>query len=465
MSSSSKKTAVSFSATFLARLFSRFLPKPGAPMDLETLSAQLNKDPESYAEEYKKILLAYSSMIDIPVQNSSRVKQFLSILSPYIFKIDTEFPSVAVKHLQKTTDEHIRKDLVRLLVFFYNKRLIEPRYFFRLYLEYADKLEVSAVTKYCEISCLDVFIDYLRNGNDRQKPFSFLMVVYIYENLDFSKAARCKEKWTFKISSETSSGPLYVGSNANLAMAKCLELIMENLFTAPKLIKIAVLYFLNEIDFCVSENPKIVECIGFSTAEKLCKKLITNIRAKQDLRATRVLKYRVITVLKKYYGLDIRIGARLLRLIDPTKEDLKDILALVIDAVDESEVESVVDKILETFCCEHKDDDFIAYGLNILREFVLKFDIGEYVHGKINFRLGKSRSVFYAQSALLKAIKGCGPGREVFYVRKKATKEEKLRAASEGRGSTYFKRKALRKRNSQKTSAVKRKCSRGRKGK
>lgn len=431
-------------------------------MDLETLSIQLSKDPESYAEEYRKVLLAYSSLTDVPVQSTARVKQFLNILSPYIFKIETDFPSVAVAHLQKTTDSLVRKELVRLLVFFYNKRLISPENFFELYLRHSGKFEVSAVTSYCGLSCMPVFLDYLSRGDDRQRSFAFLMVVYAYESLDFNKRER-REK-AFKISPSIPPENPGSGECSPLRREKCAEVIMANLFSTPKLIKIAVLYFLNEIDFCISEHPKIVEDIGFVVAEKLCRKLITNIRAKQDPREVRIQKYRVIVALKRYHGLDIRIGARLLRLVDPTKEDLKDVLAIIIDAVDEDEVKDVVDKVVDTFCGEHKDDEFMAYGLNILREFVTRFDIGDYVLEKINFRHGKNRGVFYAHSALLKTIKKGDPGRGLAHVRRKVTKEEKLRTAMEGRGEIYFKRKAQRKAKANR-GASKKKVQRKQRGK
>ncbi|KAL0265960.1 UNVERIFIED_CONTAM: hypothetical protein PYX00_011677 [Menopon gallinae] len=397
------------------------------PMDLEALAVQLSKNPENYEDEYRQVLRAYESMADLPVQNFARIKPLIDLLSQHVFKIKTEFPSVAIRHLQTTTSTEVRRELVKLVVRLYQRRAIAPPEFLRLYMDHSDRLEVNVATQHCTPECLPVFFDYLERGSDRQKCLSLLMVANLYENADLSAL-------------DGGAG------HAGALEKRCIDILVSNLFTVPKLINIAVLYFLNEIDFCTSDAARIVAGIGFARAEELCRQLLRNIQARADPREMRIKKYRVISTLKRHHGLGIRIGAHLLRLVDPTKEDLKDVLRIILDSVDESEVCSVIDRIVDTFCCEHKDEDFIVYGLNVLREFAARFDVGEYIKERVGPRLGKSKAVRYAHSLLAKVIKKQAvEAREVDYVKRRPSKEEVLQRAQEGRSERRLGRRAARK--------------------
>lgn len=399
-------------------------------MDLEALAVQLNKNPENYADEYRRVLRAYESMIDLPVQNFARIKPLIDLLSQYVFKIKTEFPSVAIRHLKNTASPEVRRVLVKLVVRLYQKRTIVPPEFLRLYMDYADKLEVNIATQHCSSECLHVFFDYLERGSDRQKSLSLLMVAYLYEKADLSAL----------------DGAAGAGTRQSASEKRCIETLVSNLFTVPKLINIAVLYFLSEIDFCTEDASRIVLELGFVRAEELCRQLLRNIMSRADPREMRIKKYRVISTLKAHYGLGIQIGSHLLRLVDPTKEDLKDVLRIILESVDENEVLGVVDKVLDTFCCEHKDEDFIVYGLNVLREFAAKFNVGEYIRERVGYKLGKSKGVRYAHNMLMKVIKKQDvEPRDVDYVKRRPTKDEMLQKATEGREASLLKKKAARK--------------------
>lgn len=409
-------------------------------MDLEALAIQLNKNPENYADEYRRVLRAYESMVDLPVQNFARIKPLIDLLSQYVFKIKTEFPSIAIRHLKTTTSAEVRRELVKLVVRFYQKKTIAPPEFLRLYMDHADKLEVNIATQHCSAECLHVFFDYLERGSDRQKSLSLLMVAYLYEKAD--------------LSAQDGTGALE---------QRCIETLVSNLFTVPKLINIAVLYFLSEIDFCTEDTSRIVSELGFARADELCRRLLKNIMSRADPREMRVKKYRVISTLKAHHGLRIQIGSHLLRLVDPTKEDLKDVLRILLDSVDENEVLSVVNKILDTFCCEHKDEDFIVYGMNVLREFAARFDVGEYIRERVGTKPGKGRGVRYAHSMLMRVIrKQDVEARDIDYVRRRPTKEEMLQRAAEGREAMQQRRRAARK--ERRCAAARRKTGKRRKG-
>lgn len=402
-------------------------------IDLEALSIQLSKDPANYADEYNSVVRAYASMIDLPVQCTERIKQFISILSLYIFKIKSEFPSLAIRHLETTTNDELKKELVKLVTMFYQKQLITPMRFFELYLNHCDKLEIKVAMCHSDIASLHQFFSYLESGNERQKNFSLLMIAFIYEKVDLRREVlrSADNQVTCSMGGTPSRDVL---ANAKSLESKCVEIISASLFTTPKLTKIAMLYFLCDIDFCTDDAAKIVEKIGESGAETLCKKLMRSIRAKDDVREVRILKYKIISTLKKYYGINMPIGQHLLKLIDPTKKDIKDVLGVIMEAVEENEVLGVIDKILSVFCCEHKEDDFIAYGLNLLREFVIRFGVGEYVASKISFKPKKTKSVFYAHSMLMKAIKKKDvSSMEIGYIKRKALKEDKVKMVQQGR--------------------------------
>ncbi|KAM0676367.1 hypothetical protein GVAV_000332 [Gurleya vavrai] len=87
----------------------------------------------------------------------------------------------------------------------------------------------------------------------------------------------------------------------------------------------------------------------------------------------------------------------------------------------------IVDKMIKMFCTEYKDDDFIVYGLNFLKEVCLRNDFGDLIKEKTDiFNKHKSAAVNVAYRGMIKAIKlKISDNKEILYVKKKKTKEEK----------------------------------------
>lgn len=426
-------------------------------MDLDVLSIRLEKDANSYKEEYEKALLAYESMIDLPMENASRLKYFINFLSQYMFKISSNFPSIIVKHLKKTKNFEIHNEIMRIITFLYHKKMVDCVEFFYLYLEYSSKLEIKIATLCNDLDSLNLFIHYFEKGNDRQKCFCLLMIAFLYESFNFQDEIRKhKHKSSIKqnfLDKEFKNIFAEIKLDPEISkeiMHKCEEIIISNLFTTPKLVKISVLYFLSEIDFCKDDVSKIVENIKFKSAEKLCRQLIRSIKTKEDNREIRIQKYKIVSVLKNQYNLSIQTAFDLLKLINFAENDLRDILKIVVDSVDEKDVYEVVDNILDRFCAEYKEDAVIAYGFNILRELAKKLNISEYLSDKIDMKLGKSKCVFYARKSLIKVIKGKESVKEdIDHIKKKATKEEKIAKAKRSEKS-FFRKKGKRRKASKK---------------
>lgn len=165
----------------------------------------------------------------------------------------------------------------------------------------------------------------------------------------------------------------------------------ENLYeNISKLMKISKI--VTEI-----ENPK-----------KIINLLLSQIKDRKDDRKMRLKKLKIISLIKSHFQISVNINTILLRMIDPSSTDLPFIIHILIRSVEKSEMKNVISKIEHLFM-RKPDGDMRSYGLNLLTEIVLidrSPDILRTVQEIAqNNKNDHVKGVFYAQTALIRAIK------------------------------------------------------------
>ncbi|KAG0435383.1 hypothetical protein DMUE_4754 [Dictyocoela muelleri] len=171
--------------------------------------------------------------------------------------------------------------------------------------------------------------------------------------------------------------------------------------------------------------PRIYSDITKKEADDLSKKLFSEVQQKLDERPMRLKKLKIISLIKQIHKLNLKLNNYLLRLIDPSRGDLKFVINILLESMTNDDVKSVVARVVDMFCSEYRDDDFIVYGLNILKEIVLRFKVD--VSDKIKiFRHSKVKSIFYAYSMVMRAVKyGTCDKRDVDFIKMRYRKVKK----------------------------------------
>ncbi|KRH93792.1 hypothetical protein M153_5710004709 [Pseudoloma neurophilia] len=136
--------------------------------------------------------------------------------------------------------------------------------------------------------------------------------------------------------------------------------------------------------------------------------LFRQVSERKDTRQMRLKKLKVISLVKSYFKLSIDISTTLLRMIDPSSDDLPFVIHILIRSVEKSQMSSVISRIVQLFL-RKPDSDMKCFGLNLLREIVL-IDRSEPILEKIkdladDTKNQKGKGVFYMYSMLMRAIK------------------------------------------------------------
>ncbi|ELA46392.1 hypothetical protein VCUG_02114 [Vavraia culicis subsp. floridensis] len=160
--------------------------------------------------------------------------------------------------------------------------------------------------------------------------------------------------------------------------------------------------------------------------------LLVQVKGRKDIRSTRLKKLKVISLIKLHFKVPVRINDILLKMIDPSKDDLPVVMHILVRSIERSDTRNIVQKINHLFCTR-KDDDMKCYGLNLLKEIVL-LDRNEEIISDIRniaseFRNNKVKGVFHTYCALMRAIKyGVTDNKSFEYLakRKKWTQNNKL---------------------------------------
>lgn len=386
-------------------------------MDFITLTVQIQKQPTHYQSEFETILLQYIHLTTLPAISTKQALSYINFLTTTTGFYKSTYPETLLLHYTTTEDRRLKDEILNNLFILKHKHLIDDVSFFKAILHHADLTKILSrviieVKDYTGLIAL--FASYLKDGDDKQIRFSIFMLCYIYE-----------------------------------CGGKCEDIIVQGLIGEKKIQTICMVYLCNEIEFSKKEKSRILMEMGDYNASRIIEKLCKEIKRK-ELREVKIRKLRCIDILKKEYELTYDISTSIFQLIDPSKDDLKTLMELLVDNLDMNF--DVIDKLIKTFCAEYRDDDFIVYGLNFLKEACLKYDIEDFVMERIDiFNKHKNSGVNLAYRGVIKALKEKeSDGREITHIRRKSSREEKIEAKKAGQVLNKFRAKNRKKKKSKK---------------
>ncbi|TBU13475.1 hypothetical protein CWI38_0420p0020 [Hamiltosporidium tvaerminnensis] len=386
-------------------------------MDLVSLQSKIFKDPNNYLEEYTEQLEKYKAFVELPIVPLKTLSTLLSFLTTVSHFYPSQYSSLIINHLSVTTNKLLKKEIFTNILILKRKKLItEEDFFTSIFLHTSDFKSVlrMCVKEISDRKTVEIFIKYVNHGNEKQYFFALFCILYCYEIKKYEELEK---------------------------------IICDNLFD-KKGENMCLLYFLNLIDFSFSDNiyekenqntekenenventennSKILIKIGEIKAEEICKLLYKDLRLNKMMRDIRVKKLRVISVLKKFYNLKLKIFDYVVKIVDPSKEDLGQLMTVLIECLTPDEAKKGVDMVLDKFCNLAKDDDMVVYGLNILKEISVRFDL-DVISYLEDYKKSKSKAVGYAYKMLVKSYneKKVVGNRSLLYVRKKASEANK----------------------------------------
>lgn len=403
-------------------------------MDLLKLQCKLKTNPTIYKKEFDEQLNLYKSLIKMelkPIKETNNILNFLTFSIKY-YK-NEYFPKLLIEHFEIEIEPKIKKEIFQCIFRLKMQDLITEYDFFRIVLENKQKIPLNRLRLELKkkqiinnrIKLFKLLKDYLINGDIFQRPISAYLILFLYE--------QSKDK-----------------------IPEIKSTIIECLYKDSKISKMIILYFLNILDFndeieikfkrmedkkneekqkeinllskvvtLEDGKSKIFYDLKKEEAKLLAKNLFEFLKNSKEERVIRILRLKIIGILKVHFNLKIKIYDFVLNLIDTKNDDLKIVMSILIDSLNEKEVNKCVKKILNTFCLEFKDDDWIVYGINLLTEICIKYEfIRNDIKDHINiFKKSKKKSIFYAYNQCMRAIKyGLINKKEIDFIKRKRIK-------------------------------------------
>lgn len=419
-------------------------------MDILKLKSLIKETPNNYEDEYNRELELYRTMVNLPKKPVKELCQLLDFLCTCSKYYDSDFAKVLVDHNDRETNPKIKEELFKSIMNQKKADKIPDVKFFQIILERTKKTplkwlqnEILKESLTDKFELLNLFEKALNEGTDFQKPLACFLIIFLFENTEDEELE-----------------------------SKIKEVLKESLFKHIRISKMVILYFLNAVSFEVendekkssavqkkkksekrkriedrineenikktnflssvitkdSEKSKIVQLLTEDEAKVISKKLFEHVESHIEDREFRILRLKVIGLLKVEFDLKIKIYNFLFKMIDFKNDDLKILMSTVIDSLEQNEAIKCVKKVLDLFCPEYKDDDYIAFGLNLIKEICLKFEgIREEVRGMVSiYKDKKDRAVFYSYNNVMRAIRyGITDRKEVDYIRRKRVKKTK----------------------------------------
>lgn len=408
-------------------------------MDRYQVMVGLSRNPENYTEEYGKQLQLFEALVRLPKQPEKVLRQTLALLLAYP-RVDERLPIVLIGNIKAVKCYKIRNIILNSLFVLKYKRLVSSEQLLENLLDHCADLRsvLKKTRKEVGEETIPCLLKYYRNGTDKQRCFCYYLMVYLFSR-----------------------------GHSQLEDEVC-----GGLFVDGKVGKMCTLYFLDQIDF---EGEKSDEAMSLLSEDgvRFGKLLFKEISSKKMEREQKVAKMKVYVLFRARYGLKASVVPMAMNMLDTEKEDVKDLIRIIVGSVTSRDVLKVIEIVSDVLCSEFRDDDFIVYGLNILREIYCKFDpeVGrpversesddeyieqseaeEDVEGDVKgdtaleeikdkilnrvecFRGSKVKSVRYAYCSVVNAIRNKKRlNRPPEFVRRKSTKEEREASRKTGR--------------------------------
>ncbi|KAF7702724.1 hypothetical protein CDIK_0434 [Cucumispora dikerogammari] len=422
-------------------------------MDLLKLQCKLKMNPTIYELEFNSQLNSYKTLITIPLKPLKETNNLINFLTFSTKFYKSNFPKLLLEHFQEETEPKIKKEIFQCIFRLKTLDFITELDFFKVVLKNKQKISLVRLRNELKkkrdlnerVEIFNLFREFLFNGDVFQRPLCAYLILFLYENL-----------------------------TREMKIPNIKETILECLFKEKKISKMIIFYFLNTLDFkddflseeelipeaknekmkkkrkgtkrledkineekqkemkllsqiasSEIEKSKIFYDLKFDEAKKLSKELLEFLKSSKEEREIRILRLKIIGILKVHFNLKIKLYDFVLNLVDTKNEDLKIVMSILIDSLNENEVDKCVKRILNTFCLEFKDDDWIVYGLNLLTEVALKY---EFIRSEIReqieiFKKSKQKSIFYAFGQCMRAAKyGKVERKEVDFIKRKRIK-------------------------------------------
>lgn len=417
-------------------------------MDLLKLQTKLKSNPQTYEEEFNQQLELYKSLCQMklkPLKETNEILNFLTFSTKFY---ENSFPLLLLTHFAEEENPKIKKEIVQCIFRLKTIDLISEVDFFKIILENKQKIPLRRLRTELKknkplkekLEVLNLFLKFLKDGDNFQRPLSAYLIIFMYEF-----------------------------TNEHILIKNIKEIIIDSLFLDSKISKMMILYLLNILDFSDSgdlaekntenlknkknnkkknkrmedkinesnqkemkllsrivheneEKSKIFSDLEKHEAKKLAKDLFDFIKDSKEDRSIRILRLKIVSMLKIHFNLEIKIYEFVINLIDTSNEDLRIVMSILIDSLHKKEVHKCVKKILNTFCGEYRDDDWIIYGLNLLTEICVKYEfVRDDVKDMIDiFKKHKQKTVFYAYNQCMRAAKyGITDKKEIDFIKRK----------------------------------------------
>ncbi|WUR04268.1 SDA1-like protein [Vairimorpha necatrix] len=414
-------------------------------MDIVTLSINMDKDPSPYKDEYKKQILSFIHLLDLQKQPEKLIRQTMDFLLRYA-NIDSSLPQVLLESVSKAKTHKLKTALIAANMTLTYKKLTKSRDFIKLILDQVHDCPkyIHNIKTIIQEDDLEIILKYYKVGNDKQKLFCYYFICFLFNK--------------FKL---------------NLELEIC-----TGLFENQKVRKYCYNYFIETMNMSLLSNK----------CKKYGEKLYRDIVGRKDEREYVISKMKVFVTFRNRFNIKQSVVPMALCMMDPEKEDVKDLMSVIVESVTKDEVMECIKIIAETFCSPFKDDDMICYGLNLMRGLYVKFDKeveNDTIESeeetsdedesnnseKINdedksnenkklcedikdtilnyvecFKGVKTKSVAYAYRSVINVLKKKkNNGRELSYICKKMTKEEKQKIFSKNEKKELDVRKNKRK--------------------
>ncbi|KAM0677071.1 hypothetical protein BDAP_002362 [Binucleata daphniae] len=394
-------------------------------MDFTLLIPKIQKNAKLYEQEYYEVLGQFTKLCSLPLTPLQTINIYTSFLSTVSHLYESNYPQVFLQFIQKSK---YKKELINNIFIFKHKKQITDIAFFEALFQNCDlqKILNKCIVEIRDpVSLVPLFSKYIENGDDKQSTFSMYMVCYMYEEY---------------------------------GTIECENIIYNGFYKEHKLQNICILSIMNDIDYSKNEKSRILQEIGSYRAIELANHLFKEIKSNKETRDVKIKKLEVIDALKKEHNVSLDISNHIFYMIEPSKEDLETLMMLLVDNLNKNL--QVVDTMIKMFCMEHKDDDFIVYGLNFLKEVCIRNDFGEYVKERTKiFNKHKSAAVNLAYRALYKSIKTkVSDEKDIMYVKKKNTRNERVEKQKQGVETKNAIRKQKDKKNIKRKVNKRKKC-------
>lgn len=345
--------------------------------DLILLSMKIKKDPLTYKEEYSNQLRILQSLLSLPTPPVKQIQPMIFFIVNHCLVDPERSLKILVDSLEMIQENKTKRVILNGLVLIRQKQLIESKELLRLIIKHGNDLNyfLEGVQGFIDEGCYEVLIEWYKKGTERQRGFSYYLMIVLYTKLTNSNS---KGDVSYSNSSrgDLTAGNISTGADTtgntsltgkdfiNDARERLEELICDGLFLSNKQCKTCCLYFLNKTE-------QEFDFKKLTRGEEYGKRLYKDLFEVMD-RDLKIMKMKVFVQFKKHFGIRKSILGIVMKMIDLESEDLKEILDCLVESTSIEEALETVESVAKNFL--DKGEEIGVLGLNVLRLIYSKFN-------------------------------------------------------------------------------------------